>query len=156
MQLTRSLVHMTLQKETLRLAPPLYYTNRQAAKDDVIPLAKPIKVSNGSLITSIPVKKGQDLIIGIYASNKSKEIFGETADQFIPERWLIDDKSGNRSEQAVNFVTWSPLLTFLAGNRGCIGYRLALMEMKVLTLALLSKFEFLERDPDGTPVVSRR
>ena len=38
--------------------------------------------------------------------------------------------------------------------RGCIGYRFALAESKILLMKLVESFEFLPRDVGGTPVAS--
>lgn len=39
---------------------------------------------------------------------------------------------------------WGNLLTFLGGTRNCIGYRFALVEIKVILFVLLRSFEFQE------------
>jgi hypothetical protein len=41
--------------------PGLYSAPRSAAKDTIIPLAQPVRLLNGQTVTSIPVKKGQDI-----------------------------------------------------------------------------------------------
>lgn len=43
----------------LRLNPAAPRTERVATHDDVIPLRNPIKLSNGEVITALPVKAGQ-------------------------------------------------------------------------------------------------
>jgi hypothetical protein len=40
-------------------------TERVVAKDSVLPLSEPITTSSGKVITEIPVKKGQHLVIAI-------------------------------------------------------------------------------------------
>ena len=130
-------------------------TNREPSAEDFIPLSEPIKGKNGEMITSLHVKKGQQIIIGIYTLNRSKAIYGDDADDYRPERWLEeDDKMDKNAESAMKFTTWSPLMTFLAGPRGCIGYKFSLLEVKILVFELIASFEFLERDEGGTPIVS--
>lgn len=109
---------------------------------------------DGQAITHLHVKKGQQIVIGIYTLNRSKQIYGEDADDYRPERWL-DEKRDRSPEKALSFTAWSSLMTFLAGPRGCIGYRFSLLEIKVLVFELVASFEFLERDEGGTPIVSR-
>ena len=133
----------------MRCAPPVVHTERESAKDDVIPLSKPIIGRNGQSISAIPVKKGQIILIGIYTFNYSKEIFGEDAREYRPDRWLEEDLES----RVKGFSVWAPVLSFLGGPRGCIGYRFALLEVKVLLSTLIDAFEFLERDEGGTPTV---
>lgn len=133
----------------------MFLTNREpSAVEDFIPLSEPLTGKDGKAITSLHVKKGQQIVIGIFTLNRSKDIYGEDADEFRPERWLEDDKKEKTAEQAFRFTTWSPLMTFLAGPRGCIGYKLSLGEIKVILFELVANFEFLERDEGGTPIVS--
>ena len=40
------------------------------------------------MIKEIPVKKGQKFIVSIFGANRSKEIWGEDAEIWKPERWL--------------------------------------------------------------------
>lgn len=128
-------------------------TSREATKDDVLTLGEPMEGRNGQSITSLRIEKGQTIMIGIYTLNRSKAIFGEDADEYRPERWL-DGSVDAAFDKSRGFTAWAPLLTFLGGPRGCVGYRFALLEIKVLLAELASKFEFLERDVGGTPMVS--
>jgi len=155
------LSHDHLQREVLRYAPPVYITAREATADDVIPLSEPITGRDGKTIDSLFVKRGQQIMVGIYCVNRSKKLFGEDADIFRPERWLDGtlsnlnkDKNGGGSE--LSYTAWGDMMTFLAGPRGCIGYRFSLAEIRTLTTALIANFEFLERDEGGTPIVSWR
>ncbi|GAA5976836.1 hypothetical protein JCM10908_005646 [Rhodotorula pacifica] len=133
-------------REILRLEPALSSTPRVAQRTDLIPLSVPVPSATDPsiLITHIPVQKGQMISIGVYAANRNKAIFGEDADEFRPERWLdqenkIEPKGGGG---------WSGLMTFLAGPRACIGYKLALLEFKAVLSVLIDTFEFDKRDPD--------
>ena len=53
-----------------------------------MPLMHPITTSDGKEIKEIPVPKGTEIIVGILATNRSKAIWGEDADEWKPERWL--------------------------------------------------------------------
>lgn len=58
-------------------------------KDAILPVLNPIKSTDGKKdITEIHVKKGTNVIVGIDAANRSKEIWGEDAEEWKPERWL--------------------------------------------------------------------
>jgi len=135
-------------RESMRCDPPVTHTERMAEHDDVIPLKDPIIGKDGKRIDAIPVKKGQYIHISILPMNLRTDIFGEDAHEFRPERWIEEDLT----TRVKGFVAWAPILSFLGGPRGCIGYRFANLETKVLISKLVDAFEFLERDVAGTPV----
>ncbi|GAA5872942.1 hypothetical protein JCM8547_003270 [Rhodosporidiobolus lusitaniae] len=135
-------------REILRLESPVTATIRHAAADDQIPLSSPIPsaLDPSRTVSSVPVKKGQVIFIPIAAANKSKKIFGENANEFRPERWMEGEDEGRKIEGGVGL--YSHMLTFLAGPRGCIGYRFALLELKAILSVLLDDFEFSLRNED--------
>ena len=58
-------------------------------KDAVLPLSEPVMTDDGtSMIKEIPIRKGQDLIVGFGAVNKLKDVWGEDAYEWKPDRWL--------------------------------------------------------------------
>lgn len=64
---------------------PIY----SAVKDAVLPLSAPVKAADGETsILEIPIRKGQDLIVGFGAVNKLKDVWGEDAYEWKPDRWL--------------------------------------------------------------------
>lgn len=69
----------------------LHFSARQAS---VLPLHHPIRSASGEMISSIHVPENTTLIISILASNHNKEIWGEDASEWRPERWL--SPSGER------------------------------------------------------------
>ncbi|KAH8102315.1 cytochrome P450 [Cristinia sonorae] len=124
-------------KETLRIHPPVSQTIRVAAKADRIPVSVPYKDKNGVEKDFIEMAAGDLVSIPILALHRDKQIWGEDALEFKPERWehppdVIADMPG----------VWGRLLSFLGGPRACIGYRFALVEMKALLFTLLREFEF--------------
>ena len=122
-------------KELLRVQSPVSGLLRVAEKEDVIPLKKPIKGSDGRLIHELKIQAGQSILVGIYSANRDTEIWGEDAKEFRPERWLgKTDATVNEEEQASvlrSITPWSSLLSFAGGPRSCIGYRFAILEIKV-------------------------
>ncbi|KAK7438395.1 hypothetical protein VKT23_018009 [Stygiomarasmius scandens] len=124
-------------RETLRVHAPVPSTIRVAVKDDILPLGTPYRDVNGVMHDSILVKKGQTLFIPIVAMNRNKQIWGEDAKEFKPERW----EKVPETVAAIPGV-WGNLLTFLGGARSCIGYRFSLVEMKALLYTLVRAFEF--------------
>lgn len=124
-------------RETMRLHSPVSGTTRVSAKDDLIPLEKPYKDKNGILRHEIPISKGDSIFIPILALNVHKDIWGDDALEFRPDRWA------EQPEKIHDFPgIYANMLTFLAGPRACIGYRFALVELKCILFALLRSFQF--------------
>jgi cytochrome P450 len=81
-----------LLKETFRfhaVSPVLF---REAGSDDCIPLFKPVVSTQGEEITEVPVPKGTRVTISVAAYNRTKEVFGQDAHKFNPDRWLNRDQ----------------------------------------------------------------
>jgi len=129
-----------VMKETLRYRSIVHLIQREATKDDIIPLSTPLKSKNGEIITSIPVSKGQRCFLGVSVYNLLKSVWGEDADQWRPERFLENDKNSSRAK--ISLGVTSNLGTFAGGVRGCIGWRFALTEMQTLLIELIDKFEY--------------
>ena len=53
-----------------------------------MPLSKPIRGVDGTMIHEILVPKDTAVVIGILSSNRSKAIWGEDAEEWKPSRWL--------------------------------------------------------------------
>ena len=53
-----------------------------------MPLSKPIRGVDGTVLHEILVPKDTAVVIGILSSNRSKAIWGEDAEEWKPERWL--------------------------------------------------------------------
>lgn len=128
-------------RESLRVNSPVTTTMRVATKDCMIPVSSPIHTSSlnsslsGTLANGstnfIRLNKGDIISIPIQAINKNKNIYGEDADEFRPERWL-DSRDNSSPGKGVQGL-WGGILTFLNGNpingnRACIGYRFSINE----------------------------
>jgi hypothetical protein len=57
-------------QETLRLWPAVYVLYRQAAADDVLPLSKPITLTNGKVVNELAIPKGQKIIASVVEYNR--------------------------------------------------------------------------------------
>jgi cytochrome P450 len=57
-------------KESLRLHTIFPHNYRKAARDDVLPLATPLKTKSGKTVTEIPVSKGTRVILSIAGYNR--------------------------------------------------------------------------------------
>ncbi|THG97108.1 hypothetical protein EW026_g4830 [Hermanssonia centrifuga] len=132
-------------KETLRFHPIVYHLGREAAKDDVIPLSKPVYGKSGEMISEIPVTAGQNIMISICAYNRLPDVWGNDANEWNPMRFV--DAS---EEKQVKVGILANLMTFSAGIRGCIGWRFSVIEMQAIMFDLVENFKFAlaEDKPD--------
>jgi cytochrome P450 len=90
--------------ETLRLYPTIPVTTRKAVRD--------------TRVGRHEVPAGTTVFISPWAINRSTSIWGEDAEEFIPQRWI--DKNGRPSKTAGLKNNYS-IMTFLHGPRACIG-----------------------------------
>ncbi|KAL8870147.1 MAG: hypothetical protein Q9174_003739 [Haloplaca sp. 1 TL-2023] len=118
--------------EVLRLYPPVSLTLRQAAKD--------------TSICGQYIPKGTRIILCPSAVNRSKELWGEDAMEFKPERWLGPGNTVNNSGGANSNYSF---LTFLHGPRSCIGQAFARAEFAVLVAGLVGRFEMELEDKEA-------
>ncbi|KAI9257418.1 cytochrome P450 [Sporodiniella umbellata] len=81
------------------------------------------------------VPKGTTIHIPQVVTQLSKDIWGEDAMEFKPERWEKSDKLGNAYEY----------YPFLVGGHQCIGHRFATIEFKVLLCLLIKDMQFFEK-----------
>lgn len=96
--------------ESLRLYPVVPENSRQVEVDTTLP------VGGGEDGKSpVFVKKGHGVHWSLYAMHRRKDLYGEDAESFVPERWLDqgEEKKGLR-------VGWE-YLPFNGGPRICIG-----------------------------------
>ncbi|PCH40495.1 cytochrome P450 [Wolfiporia cocos MD-104 SS10] len=127
-------------RETLRLYPPVTSLTRVTNKDTVLPLSRPIRGTDGTIMSEIPVMKGTEIMMGIFGANANQEMWGEDALEWRPERWLapLPQKVTGAPTPGV----YSHLMSFSGGKKACIGFKFAETEMKVVLSVLLSTFHF--------------
>lgn len=121
-------------QEVLRLFPTVPVTLRESIRDTVVA---------GKL-----VPRGTRIILCPYAINRSPVFWGETGEDFIPERWIDTDKSGNcvpnnNGGASTNFAQ----ITFLHGQRACIGKDFARAELRCGVAGVVGRFAFEMQDP---------
>ncbi|KAJ3527607.1 hypothetical protein NMY22_g9729 [Coprinellus aureogranulatus] len=127
-------------KETLRIHPPVPFVFRAPFEDTVLPLACPMKMVDGNEEYSIMVPKGTKVLLPLHFSNRDPEIWGPDAHEWKPERWLAPLPES--LTQAKVPGVFSQLMTFLGGNRACLGFMFSQLEMKVVLVTLLGSFRF--------------
>ncbi|EPQ52971.1 cytochrome P450 [Gloeophyllum trabeum ATCC 11539] len=135
-------------RETLRLEAPVTFMSRTARADSVMPLSRPIRGTDGQLITEVPVAKNQNVIIGIAAADRDPEIWGDDAAEWKPERWT--DGVPKRAAEAHLPGIYAGTMAFLGGGRACIGYKFAQLEIKLIISVLIDHFRFSLSDEEIT------
>ncbi|KAL4915452.1 cytochrome P450 [Aspergillus aurantiobrunneus] len=122
-------------QEILRLYPTVPATVREAVRD--------------TTVAGKHVPKGTKLVLCPYAINRSPEFWGDDGDAFRPERWIDTDPA--TGEKSVNHnggaSTNYAQITFLHGQRSCIGKDFARAELRCAVAGVVGKFEFAMQDP---------
>ena len=99
-----------VSKELLRVHGPSPFSKRSAVRDTEL---------NG-----LKIRKETMFLIPNFALNKSRELWGEDARCFKPERWLEGNNRFNGGADTLAFQTFS------FGTRGCIGRSKLLLHQK--------------------------
>jgi len=128
---------LAVGKEILRFHPAAIEVEREATKDDVLPLAKPVVGVSGKVHKELPIPAGTLVFMSLLGYNMNKDLWGQDAYEFRPERWL-EMTEGPESHVGV----YANLATFSGGVRSCIGWRFAVTEMHTFLVTLVRKFEF--------------
>lgn len=89
---------------------------------------------------------GTVLSVPTYSMHHSKEIWGEDADEFRPERWLGE---GLTARQKGAFIPFS------YGPRACVGRNVAEMEMRLIVAAWVRRYEVEFAGGEGVELETR-
>ncbi|KAK0531594.1 hypothetical protein OC835_003612 [Tilletia horrida] len=132
--------------EIMRLISAVPSTTRVANKDDVIPLGAAYPTRNGrSTFDHLPIKRGTEIFILIQVLNRDPRLWGDDADDFVPDRWdhLPDPiRELTAKTSTGGGVPTQGLWTFIAGPRSCIGRAFAITEFKCILAVLLRDLQF--------------
>ncbi|THH27300.1 hypothetical protein EUX98_g6891 [Antrodiella citrinella] len=134
-------------RETLRVYPPTLSMYRVTQRDIVLPLLKPVNDICNKPMTEVPITKGTIVSMGIYKYNRSKDVWGEDANEWKPERWLNPLPESAKNSCGGSFHN---MMTFAGGPRSCIGFKYAELELKVFLFFLIESFKF---KPGDNPIV---
>ena len=88
------------------------------------------------------IPAGTTISISPWAMHRSREVWGDDADEFKPERWLSQESTS----KVVPTANGSHI-TFGFGPRSCIARKFAEAELNCIIAALFGKFDFAF--PDG-------
>ncbi|KAL1946305.1 hypothetical protein VTO73DRAFT_15432 [Trametes versicolor] len=104
---------------------------RQALEDTILPLSHPIRATDGTLLRSIAVPRGTNILVSILACNRDKALWGPDADEWKPERWLAPLPAAVESAAIPGVYSNIEMdrMTFSGGARGCIGFTFSQLEM---------------------------
>lgn len=121
-------------QEVLRLYPTVPVTLREAIRD--------------TTVAGTHIPKGTRIILCPYAINRSPEFWGADGEAFRPERWIDTDKNGqpvvnHTGGASTNFAQ----ITFLHGQRSCIGKDFARAELRCALAGVVGRFRFEMQDP---------
>lgn len=105
-------------KETMRLMPVAPIIARENLQD--------IQLDGHT------IPKGTPLLMNFYTLHRREDIWGAHSDRFNPEHFLQEDAKSRHPYAH---------LPFSGGPRGCIGYRYAMMSLKMLLAMILKHFE---------------
>lgn len=106
-------------KESLRMYPLANIANSR-------------RCMKSTTLGGIPIEKGEFVMADTFTLHFDREIWGDDANEFRPERWL---DAPDRPQAA--------FLSFGLGPRQCIGMRLAQMEEKLVLAHLLQRFDIV-------------
>ncbi|KAI1328519.1 putative cytochrome P450 monooxygenase [Xylariaceae sp. FL0255] len=115
-------------KEVLRLHGPSFQTARNAKQDVVLP--------GGYLIP-----KGS-IVIACFPSIHKNPTHWDNPTRFDPDRWMKEGFAAEKTHQG----SYTP---FAAGGRGCVGFTLALAQVKMVLVELVSRYHFQDESPEA-------
>ncbi|KAJ7639233.1 cytochrome P450 [Roridomyces roridus] len=127
-------------KESMRMNPVLGQTFRTNRAADVLPLSEPILCTDGKMRSEIAVAEGTLVVIDIVGSNLREDVWGKDAREFRAERWLESEEKVAPREKTPGMV-YGSVLNFLAGNRTCPGWRIAVLELQSFICDIVEGFK---------------
>lgn len=116
-------------KETLRYHPAISLNLERVTPPEGIDIAGNY-IPGGVVVSCNP-----------WVLQRRKDVFGEDADIYRPERWLVDESRAPAEEQARLNQMKATSLHFGGGSRTCLGKHIALLEMYKLIPSFLKRFD---------------
>lgn len=126
-------------REILRVKAPVQASLRTAQRDTVIKLATPVRGRDGHMITEILMRRGDTACIPMQVMNWDPDVWGADSREFNPDRFA---RPGIPAKSLPGL--WGSIMSFNNGRHGCIGWRFAIIEMKVVLFTMLRAFTFEE------------
>ena len=126
--------------ESMRYLQAVIYESMRLFPANGMPLSR-VSPSEGLEIDGRYFPPGIQLTVYSWALHRNKRLFGEDALDFVPERWLDEERS--RQLHRCFF-------SFGFGSRACLGRNLAWMEMLKVVSTLFRRYSIRPQDPDAT------
>ena len=120
---------MAVFNETLRLCPPVPVELKECTGPTTFPDGT--WLPSGSIVIWVP-----------WSMNRSKRIWGEDANEFRPERWLISSRDGQKPSLINKTAFEFPV--FNGGPRACLGKKMAEVLAVYVLANLVRNVEFTE------------
>ncbi|CAH0474554.1 unnamed protein product [Peronospora belbahrii] len=92
-------------------------------------------VESTTLCEGTFVPRGTYVVMSVYASARLKQVWGDDAAEFNPDRW-IDEETGK-----MKYINPFQFITFGGGPHQCIGMRFSMLEMQTVMTALFSRLD---------------
>lgn len=133
----RSLPYLeAVYREAMRMHPAVSMPMERIVPRDGLVLPDGSVVPGGCFVGISP-----------YIVGRNKDVYGEDAEVYRPERWLQQDGEGDDAFKARMRLWNSADLTFGGGSRICLGRHLSQMEIYKVVATLISRFGFELVDP---------
>lgn len=125
--------------ETLRLYPSVPINGRIATRDTTLPTG-----GGPDQKSPIVIRKNQAVNYHVYALHRRKDVWGEDAEEFLPDRWDPSHPSHRK-------VGGWDYLPFNGGPRICLGQQYALTEAGYVVARICQRFEKIGTDDWEAP-----
>lgn len=123
-------------RESMRLYPPVPVNARTAVRTTTLPVG-----GGPDGLSPVLVRKGEVVSYSPYVMHRRKDIYGEDALDYRPERWE------NSTLKNVGYG----YLPFNAGPRNCLGQGFALLQMSYTIARLIQRHPYMSGPFDRVP-----
>lgn len=123
-------------KEGLRMHPPIGNILERVVPAAGLPLRDGRVIAPGTIVG-----------MNQWVLSRDKDVYGDDADVFRPERWLRGDGEAAAAYEARLTKMKEGDLSFGGGNRICTGRPMASMEMFKVTATLFSQYDVSDATP---------
>ncbi|KAE8834905.1 hypothetical protein PTNB85_06238 [Pyrenophora teres f. teres] len=117
-----------VMSETLRLHSVVPFNSRCAARDTTLPTGGG---PDGTMPVFVP--KGTEVNFSTHVLHRRKDLWGEDANEFVPERW----------ERKRPGMAWQ-YVPFNGGPRICIGQQFALTEVGYVLVRMIQRYDVID------------
>ncbi|KAG6353877.1 hypothetical protein INS49_005134 [Diaporthe citri] len=134
---TRDLPYLdAVIKEGLRMHPPVGNILERVVPSPGLALRDGRVIAPGTIVG-----------MNQWIVSRAKDVYGDDADVFRPERWLREDNETSVAHEARLKMMKDGDLVFGGGNRICSGRHMATIEMFKVTATLFSRYDMELDDP---------